>query len=56
MENRCVVCNEVIPEGRMVCPCCEHSYIKMSMILQDCNATKEEVKFAYDFMEENNDN
>ena len=22
-ENRCVMCNEVIPEGRMVCPSCE---------------------------------
>ena len=22
-ENRCIMCNEVIPEGRMVCPMCE---------------------------------
>lgn len=22
-ENRCIICNEVIPEGRMVCPTCE---------------------------------
>lgn len=21
-ENRCVVCNEIIPEGRQVCPNC----------------------------------
>ena len=26
-ENRCVMCNEVIPEGRMVCPICEHNVI-----------------------------
>jgi hypothetical protein len=23
MDNRCVVCGEVIPEGRQVCPICE---------------------------------
>jgi predicted nucleic acid-binding Zn ribbon protein len=23
MENRCVVCGAVIPEGRWVCPLCE---------------------------------
>ena len=23
MENRCVCCGAVIPEGRMVCPICE---------------------------------
>lgn len=23
MENRCVCCGEIIPEGRMVCPLCQ---------------------------------
>ena len=23
-EDRCVVCGELIPEGRMVCPICEN--------------------------------
>ena len=23
MENRCVCCGEIIPEGRQVCPYCE---------------------------------
>ena len=23
MENRCVCCGAVVPEGRMVCPICE---------------------------------
>lgn len=23
MEDRCICCGEVIPEGRMVCPNCE---------------------------------
>lgn len=22
-EDRCLYCNELIPEGRMICPCCE---------------------------------
>ena len=23
MENRCICCGEIIPEGRQVCPACE---------------------------------
>lgn len=23
MENRCIYCNEIIPEGRQICPICE---------------------------------
>ena len=23
MENTCICCGEIIPEGRMVCPICE---------------------------------
>lgn len=23
MDNRCICCGEIIPEGRMVCPNCE---------------------------------
>ena len=26
MENRCVHCGEIIPEGRMECPRCEAKY------------------------------
>lgn len=26
-ENRCVMCGEIIPEGRQVCPCCEKGYL-----------------------------
>lgn len=25
MDNRCVCCGAVIPEGRMVCPICERA-------------------------------
>lgn len=24
MDNRCLYCGEIIPEGRQVCPTCEH--------------------------------
>lgn len=27
MDNRCVVCSAIIPEGRYVCPNCEKGYI-----------------------------
>ena len=27
MEDRCVCCGEIIPEGRMVCPKCEKSFV-----------------------------
>ena len=26
-ENRCLMCNEIIPEGRMVCPLCEQNVV-----------------------------
>jgi RNA polymerase subunit RPABC4/transcription elongation factor Spt4 len=28
MEDRCVCCGEIIPEGRMVCPQCESKYLQ----------------------------
>lgn len=28
MENTCVCCGAVIPEGRMVCPICEAGGVK----------------------------
>lgn len=28
MEDRCVCCGEIVPEGRMVCYMCEHSLDK----------------------------
>jgi hypothetical protein len=55
-NNRCLYCNEIIPEGRMVCPTCEHTQIKIGMILQSLKPTKEDIKMAYNFMEDNNDN
>ena len=55
MEDRCIICNEIIPEGRMICPLCERVQIKVGTILQSFDATKEEVKATYNVMEENND-
>jgi hypothetical protein len=54
-NNRCLYCNEIIPEGRMVCPLCERMQMKMGIILQSLNLPEEEVKAVYDTMEENND-
>ena len=27
MDERCICCGEIIPEGRMVCPQCEYKYL-----------------------------
>ena len=29
-DNTCIFCNEVIPEGMMVCPVCEEALTKVS--------------------------
>ena len=34
MDDRCVYCGEIIPEGRMACPECEKMY-KTEMVLID---------------------
>lgn len=47
MEDRCVCCGEIIPEGRMVCSICEANSMKIGKILQTQNATPEEVERAY---------
>ena len=47
--ERCVHCDRIIPEGRMVCPICERETMKIGAILQSNTATLEEVKRAYDF-------
>ena len=28
MEDRCVCCGEIIPEGRQVCPICEAGFVR----------------------------
>lgn len=28
MEDRCIMCGEIIPEGRMVCPACEAAVLR----------------------------
>jgi len=43
MENRCMYCGEVIPEGRQICPSCEKSIIKKSMILQSYQTTNKKI-------------
>lgn len=50
-ENRCISCNEIIPEGRMICPICEGRWTKIGMILQG-NVTAEEAKEAHHTIEQ----
>ena len=38
MENRCVCCNEIIPEGRMVCPLCQekaNEQLEMKKVMEN---------------------
>ena len=35
MEDRCVVCGEVIPEGTLVCPNCQAQYEKVEYTKPD---------------------
>ena len=35
MEDRCVVCGEVIPEGTLVCPNCKARYEKVEYTKPD---------------------
>ena len=45
--NKCLYCDNIIPEGDMVCPICEHTLLKIGFILQSEKATEEEVQKAY---------
>lgn len=45
MENRCVCCGEIIPEGRMVCPLCQekpNERLKVGDTIK-CSTSKEMV-------------
>lgn len=52
MEDRCVCCGEIIPEGRMVCPQCEKKGEKMKFNKPPEFGTRfqfnENMKFEYD--------
>ena len=48
--NTCVHCGRIIPEGRLGCPICERKEMKLGAMLQSNNATKEEVKDAYEWL------
>lgn len=38
-EDRCVMCGEIVPEGRMVCPCCEREVTAQTKE-PDCRSVK----------------
>ena len=54
-NNRCASCGVIIPEGRQVCPLCDRRQIRLGMILQSIEATTDDVKAAYAFMEGTDD-
>ena len=38
MENRCIVCGEIIPEGRQICPNCEKERDAYDPVMErDCS-------------------
>lgn len=39
MEDRCVICGKIIPEGRQVCPECERTAVS-----QDCPVIAKRVR------------
>lgn len=47
-EERCVMCDEIIPEGRMVCPCCERTVTEQAKTL-DCQSGKAQRRKALRF-------
>lgn len=49
--DRCVVCGEIVPEGRQICLNCEYCIGKVGAILQSQNATKDDVIKAYEFIQ-----
>lgn len=42
MEEKCICCGEVIPEGRQVCPKCEGMALDMAVVTIDKTNKEEE--------------
>ena len=40
MDNKCVCCDEIIPEGLQVCPVCEEKNLCIHYDKEYCNITK----------------
>ena len=49
-EDRCIICNKVISDGKMMCSLCEDACTRIGMILQSRDATKDEIKKTYNFI------
>ena len=43
MENRCLYCNEIIPEGIQVCPICQESLGGQS--IAEANHEEEDIEY-----------
>ena len=56
MKKRCTSCNEIIQNEEIMCSNCRHIQMKIGMILQSLNATKEQLEEIYAAMEKKDDN
>lgn len=45
-DNCCVVCGEIIPEGVMVCKCCERKFLNQQ-IIKEKNQKRKPKKSIY---------
>ena len=41
MENRCICCGDIIPEGRQVCPQCERKEAADDLDYSGCNLRRD---------------
>ena len=52
MENRCVCCGAIVPEGRMVCPICEMAVDEMVASTPGCD--KLDITMTYVYVSKSN--
>lgn len=43
MEDRCVICNAIVPEGRQICWICEHKIMEGENDIRTFKRAKDEV-------------
>ena len=50
MEDKCVCCGDLIPEGRQTCWKCEQAILKVGKVLQNDKTLKERTRPTYEFL------
>ena len=54
VEERCICCGEIVPEGRQVCWACGHNMVKVGAILQSYATAEEEKTIKRKYKEKSN--